>query len=85
MKFLFKYKWSPNLLCTQMHALKYKCENMICILSGSIKENNGILLYASIWFIIIHTCASQYNAVYVTMHFYIPTRNNQFIKKHDVC
>lgn len=74
-----------NLLCTQMHALKYKCENMICILSGSIKEINGILLYASISFIIIHTCASQYNAVYVTMHFYIPTRNNQFIKKHDVC
>lgn len=27
---------------------KYKCENMICILSGSIKEINGILLYASI-------------------------------------
>lgn len=49
MKFLFKYKWSPNLLCTQMHALKYKCENMICILSGSIKEINGILLYASIF------------------------------------
>lgn len=53
-----------------MHALKYKCENMICILSGSIKEINGILLYASISFIIIHTCASQYNAVYVTMHPY---------------
>lgn len=40
------------------------------------------MFYVSVLFIIIHTCATQYNAVYITMHFYIPARNYQFIKPH---
>lgn len=39
-----------------MYVFKYKCENMICIFLGSIKEINGILFYVLIWFIIIYIC-----------------------------